>query len=153
MAPVDRIDDDTDTRLMFALFLEPSMSTLSNSPLILLVDDQSSMRKMVKQQLESAGYRNIQEADSGQEALEALNERLFDLVILDWTMPQMTGLEVLKRIRSTETLNRVKVMMLTAEGLKKNVIEAIQSGANGYVLKPFTQQTLLKKVASALPTT
>jgi len=128
------------------------MAALSKGTQILLVDDQSSMRQLVKRQLESAGYSGIQEASSGVEALVKLDASQFDLVILDWTMPQMTGLEVLKQIRQKVAFKELKVMMLTAEGLKENVISAIQAGANGYVVKPFTLQTLIQKVAATLPT-
>ena len=118
---------------------------------ILVVDDQSSMRRVIEQHLRAAGYSAIYQAESGEEALERLGRMKMDLVILDWTMPGMSGIDVLREIRSNEAWKNTKVMMVTAEGLKENVIAAVQAGANSYVVKPFTQATLLGKIEDALP--
>ena len=125
--------------------------TEQEQPSILVVDDQGAMRRVIGQHLASAGYLNVSLAESGEEALAKLDMHPYDLVVLDWTMPGLSGLDVLKEVRSKIKWAQVKVMMVTAEGLKENVIAAVEAGANNYVVKPFTQETLLGKVAETLP--
>src|SRR3989339_1197735 len=105
----------------------------------LIVDDQSSTRHVIKRALQAAGYSVFAEASTGMEALNKLRESDYDLVILDWSMPGMSGIEVLKEIRRNPDWKDLKVVMVTAEGFKDNVIEAVKAGANNYVVKPFHQ--------------
>ncbi|OGG95106.1 MAG: hypothetical protein A2508_05910 [Candidatus Lambdaproteobacteria bacterium RIFOXYD12_FULL_49_8] len=116
----------------------------------LIVDDQSSTRHVIKRALQTAGYSVFSEAKSGTEALNKLRESTYDLVILDWTMPGMSGIDVLKEIRHNPDWNNLKVIMVTAEGFKENVIEAVKAGANNYIVKPFTHALLLEKIERTL---
>ena len=113
---------------------------------ILVVDDFATMRRIIKNILRQIGYTNILEADDGSTALAILKKEKVDLVITDWNMPKMSGLELLKAIRSDESLKDIPVMMVTAEALKENIIEAVKAGVNQYIVKPFTAQTLQEKI-------
>ena len=115
----------------------------------LVVDDFSTMRRIVRNLLKELGFINVQEAEDGVDALAKLRAGEFDFVVSDWNMPNMTGLELLKQIRGDAKLKHLPVLMVTAEAKKENIIEAAQAGASGYVVKPFTAATLdekLKKV-------
>jgi two-component system chemotaxis response regulator CheY len=112
----------------------------------LIVDDMSTMRKIVRTILNQLGYTNIEEAENGKEALAKLRAGNFDFVLLDWNMPEMDGYETLKQIRADEKLKHIPVIMVTAEAKKENVLAAIQAGANNYVVKPFTPETLKEKI-------
>lgn len=115
----------------------------------LVVDDFSTMRRIVRNLLKELGFANVQEAEDGVDALNRLRSEPFDFVVSDWNMPNMTGLELLKQIRADAKLKHLPVLMVTAEAKKENIIEAAQAGASGYVVKPFTAATLdekLKKV-------
>ena len=114
---------------------------------ILVVDDFSTMRKIVKNTLKQIGFTNILEADDGTTALAALKEKKVDLIISDWNMPKMTGLDLLKTIRGQESTKDIPFVMVTAEAQKKNVLEAVQAGASDYVVKPFTANTVKEKLA------
>jgi two-component system chemotaxis response regulator CheY len=113
---------------------------------ILVVDDFSTMRRIIKNLLTDLGYSNISEADDGSTALVALNQGNFDFVITDWNMPGTTGIELLKAIRADARLKTLPVLMVTAEAKREQIIEAAQAGVNGYVIKPFTAQTLEEKL-------
>ncbi len=113
---------------------------------ILIVDDFATMRRIIKNILRQLGYTNILEADDGSTALNILRKEKVDLVITDWNMPKMSGLELLKAIRADERLKDIPVMMVTAEALKENIIEAVKAGVNQYIVKPFTAQTLQEKI-------
>ena len=113
---------------------------------ILVVDDFATMRRIVKNILRQIGFTNILEADDGSTALNVLKKEKVDLVITDWNMPKMSGLELLKAIRADENLKDIPVMMVTAEALKENIIEAVKAGVNQYIVKPFTAQTLQEKL-------
>lgn len=113
---------------------------------ILVVDDFSTMRRIVKNLLQELGFDNIQEADDGNTALPLLKTNKFDLVITDWNMPGMTGIELLKAIRANPTLKSTPVLMVTAENSREQIIEAAQNGVNGYIVKPFTANTLKEKM-------
>jgi two-component system chemotaxis response regulator CheY len=117
---------------------------------ILIVDDFSTMRKIVKNTLKQIGFTNILEADDGTTALEALKEKKVDLIISDWNMPKMTGLDLLKTIRGEESTKDIPFVMVTAEAQKQNVIKAVQAGASDYVVKPFTANTVKEKLAKVL---
>lgn len=113
---------------------------------ILVVDDFSTMRRIVKNILKQIGFSNIDEAEDGNNALLKLKQEKFDMVVSDWNMPNMTGLDLLKAIRADNVINSMPVLMVTAEAKKENVMEAIQAGVNNYVVKPFTADTLKDKI-------
>ncbi|MDR3393851.1 MAG: chemotaxis response regulator CheY [Parasulfuritortus sp.] len=113
----------------------------------LVVDDFSTMRRIVRNLLKELGYTNVDEAEDGVVALQKLKGGgNFQFVVTDWNMPNMTGIELLKAIRADDTLKHLPVMMITAEAKKENIIEAAQSGASGYIVKPFTAATLEEKM-------
>ena len=112
----------------------------------LVVDDFSTMRRILRNLLKELGYTNAEEAEDGAVALNRLRQEKFDFVVSDWNMPNMTGIELLKNIRADESLKTLPVLMITAEARKENIIEAAQAGANGYIVKPFTAATLDEKL-------
>src|SRR5690606_14422753 len=114
---------------------------------ILIVDDFSTMRRIVKNLPNDLGFFNTTEADDGTSALVELRKGPFDLVITDWNMPGMPGIDLLKAIRADATLAKIPVLMVTAEAKREQIIEAAQAGVNGYVIKPFTAATLNDKLA------
>ena len=113
---------------------------------ILVVDDFSTMRRIIKGLLQDLGYANITEADDGQTALPLLKEGAFDLLITDWNMPGMHGVELLRQVRADQRLATLPVLMLTAEAKREQIVEAAQAGVNGYVIKPFTAAVLKEKI-------
>lgn len=112
----------------------------------LVVDDFSTMRRIVRNLLKELGFTNVDEAEDGVVALSKLKGGHFEFVVSDWNMPNMTGLELLKAIRADASLKHLPVLMVTAEAKKENIIEAAQAGASGYVVKPFTAATLEEKL-------
>lgn len=113
----------------------------------LVVDDFSTMRRIVRNLLKELGYTNVDEAEDGVAALQKLRGGgNFQFVVTDWNMPNMTGIELLKNIRSDESLKHLPVLMITAEAKKENIVEAAQNGASGYIVKPFTAGTLEEKL-------
>lgn len=112
----------------------------------LVVDDFSTMRRIVRNLLKELGFTNVDEAEDGVVALQKLRAGGFDFVISDWNMPNMTGIELLRQIRADPGLTHLPVLMVTAEAKKENIIEAAQAGASGYVVKPFTAATLDEKL-------
>ncbi len=113
---------------------------------ILVVDDFATMRRIVKGLLQELGYHQIQDAEDGAAALVKMQSERFDLVVTDWNMPVMTGLELLRAIRAEPTLKTTPVLMVTAENSREQIIEAAQSGVSGYIIKPFTAVTLREKL-------
>jgi two-component system chemotaxis response regulator CheY len=113
---------------------------------ILVVDDFATMRKVVKNLLKQARYENIVEAEDGVAALRTLKSQKIDLVISDWNMPNMTGLDLLKAVRADAELANTPFLMVTAEALQDNVIAAVKAGVNNYIVKPFTAETLNEKI-------
>lgn len=113
---------------------------------ILIVDDFSTMRRIIKNLLRDLGFTNTQEADDGNTALPMLRSGDFDFLVTDWNMPGMTGIELLKEIRADAKLASIPVLMVTAEAKRDQIIEAAQAGVNGYVVKPFTAQVLKEKI-------
>ena len=113
---------------------------------ILVVDDFSTMRRIVRNLLKELGYTNVDEAEDGVVAMQRLRGNNFQFVITDWNMPNMTGIELLRVIRADPSLNHLPVLMITAEARKENIIEAAKSGASGYIVKPFTAGTLEEKL-------
>jgi two-component system, chemotaxis family, chemotaxis protein CheY len=112
----------------------------------LVVDDFSTMRRIVRNLLKELGFANVDEAEDGQIALQKLQAGGFDFVVTDWNMPNMDGLTLLQTIRATPNLKALPVLMITAEAKKENIIAAAQAGANGYIVKPFTAATLNEKL-------
>ena len=112
----------------------------------LVVDDFSTMRRIVRNLLKELGFNNVDEAEDGVVALQKLHSGNFEFVVSDWNMPNMTGIELLKSIRADAQLKGLPVLMVTAEAKKENIIEAAQAGASGYVVKPFTAATLEEKL-------
>lgn len=113
---------------------------------ILVVDDFSTMRRIVRNILKQLGFANIEEAEDGDVAFAKLKEGEYQFVITDWNMPNMTGLDLLKSIRAHERLKDVPVLLVTAEAEKENVVQAAQAGVNDYIVKPFTADVLQKKI-------
>ncbi len=117
---------------------------------ILIVDDFATMRRILKNILKQLGFKNLVEADDGTTAWEVLEGQSIDLIISDWNMPKMTGLELLKKVRETDSLKGVPFLMVTAEAQKQNVIEAVQAGVSNYVVKPFTAEAISDKLEKIL---
>ena len=124
------------------------MSEMDKSMRILVVDDFSTMRRIVRGILRQLGFENIVEAENGAEAFKTVQGGGIDLVVSDWNMPVMNGLDLLKNIRAEETTKNVPLLMVTAEALKENVVQAISAGANNYVVKPFTPDVLEEKMTA-----
>jgi len=116
----------------------------------LVVDDFSTMRRIIKNLLHDLGYPNVSEADDGKTALPMLQAGNFDFLITDWNMPGMPGLDLIKAVRADTKLAKMPVLMLTAEAKREQIIEAAQAGVNGYVIKPFTAETLKEKLDKIL---
>jgi two-component system chemotaxis response regulator CheY len=113
---------------------------------ILVVDDFSTMRRIIKNLLKDLGFANIQEADDGSTALPMLQQGDFDFVVTDWNMPGMQGIDLLKAIRADANLSHIPVLLITAEAKKEQIVMAAQAGVNGYIVKPFTAATLNAKL-------
>ena len=117
---------------------------------VLVADDFATMRRIVKGVLKQLGFNNIVEAEDGSIALDALKKEEIGLIVSDWNMPKMTGLDLLKAVRSDEGLKRIPFIMVTAEGLKENVLEAVKLGVTNYIVKPFTPEAFSEKIQAAL---
>ncbi len=113
---------------------------------ILIVDDFSTMRRIIKNLLRDLGFTNTSEADDGQTALPMLQNGNFDFLVTDWNMPGMSGIELLKAVRADGKLRKLPILMVTAEAKRDQIIEAAQAGVNGYVVKPFTAAVLKEKI-------
>lgn len=113
---------------------------------ILIVDDFSTMRRIIKNLLRDLGFQNTHEADDGQTALPMLQSGNFDFLVTDWNMPGMQGIDLLKAVRADPKLSSLPVLMVTAESKREQIVEAAQAGVNGYIVKPFTAQTLQEKI-------
>ncbi|KQQ57312.1 histidine kinase [Pseudomonas sp. Leaf127] len=113
---------------------------------ILIVDDFSTMRRIIKNLLRDLGFTNTSEADDGLTALPMLQSGGFDFLVTDWNMPGMSGIDLLRQVRLDERLKHIPVLMVTAEAKREQIIEAAQAGVNGYVVKPFTAQVLQEKI-------
>lgn len=113
---------------------------------ILVVDDFSTMRRIIKNLLRDLGFSNLEEADDGSTALPILKSGKFDFLITDWNMPIMEGIDLLKEIRSDPDLMHLPVLMVTAEARREQIVMAAEAGVNGYIVKPFTAQTLDEKI-------
>jgi two-component system, chemotaxis family, chemotaxis protein CheY len=118
---------------------------------VLVVDDFATMRRIIKNVLKQIGFTKILEADDGTSALEVLKENEVDLIISDWNMPRMTGLDFLKTVRKEPSTKDIPFLMVTAEAQKDNVIQAVQAGVSNYLVKPFTADSIKTKLAQILP--
>ncbi len=113
---------------------------------ILIVDDFSTMRRIIKNLLRDLGFNNTVEADDGSTALPVLKNGGIDFLVTDWNMPGMSGLELLEQVRADPSLAKLPVLMVTAEAKREQIIRAAQAGVNGYVVKPFTAAVLKEKI-------
>ncbi len=113
---------------------------------ILVVDDFSTMRRIIKNLLRDLGFTNADEADDGNTALPMLQTGKYDFLVTDWNMPGMTGIELLKAVRADDNLKGLPVLMVTAEAKRDQIVAAAQAGVNGYVVKPFTAAVLKEKI-------
>jgi len=113
---------------------------------ILLIDDFAKVRKITKNILENLGFKNIIGAEDGIEAIEILKNMEIDLILTDWNMPNISGLDLVKIIRNSEKLKHIPIIMISAEALKENIAKAINAGVDDYIVKPFTKSTLAQKI-------
>lgn len=113
---------------------------------ILIVDDFATMRRIIKNIVRQLGFENIVEADDGSTAWEVLNKDNIDFVISDWNMPQMPGIELLRKVRSSEEFADMPFLMVTAEAQQENIIEAVQAKVSNYIVKPFTPDSIAQKI-------
>jgi two-component system chemotaxis response regulator CheY len=113
---------------------------------VLIVDDFATMRRIIKNVLKQIGFSNILEADDGTTALGVLKETKIDLIISDWNMPKMNGLDLLRKVRNENTTKNVPFVMVTAEAQKENVLQAVQAGVSNYIVKPFTADAVKEKL-------
>ena len=119
---------------------------MDKSMKILIVDDFSTMRRIIKNLLRDLGFENTHEADDGNTALPMLQSGSFDFLVTDWNMPGMTGIDLLRAVRADERLATMPVLMVTAEQKREQIVEAANAGVNGYIVKPFTAGTLKEKL-------
>lgn len=119
---------------------------LNTNMRLLVVDDFSTMRRIIKNILRQLGFNNIDEADDGTTAWEVINKGGIDFVISDWNMPLMTGIDLLRKVRGSEEFHDLPFLMVTAEAQQENIIEAVQAKVSNYIVKPFTADTLKQKI-------
>lgn len=118
---------------------------------VLVVDDFSTMRRIIKNILRQLGFNNIVEADDGTTAWDVLKKDKIEFVISDWNMPQMTGIDLLRKVRASEEFADMPFLMVTAEAQQENIIEAAQAKVSNYIVKPFTAETLKQKIDKIFP--
>jgi two-component system, chemotaxis family, chemotaxis protein CheY len=118
---------------------------------VLVVDDFVTMRRIVRKILRDLDFENIIEAEDGSAALDVLKTTKIDLIVSDWNMPRMTGLELLKQVRGTDNIKDTPFLMVTAEAQKENIVEAVKARVSNYIVKPFTAATLEEKLAKIVP--
>jgi len=114
---------------------------------VLIVDDFATMRRILRNILKQIGFSNISEADDGKSALKELKKEKFDLILCDWNMPEMPGIDLLKEVRADDSLKDLPFVMVTAEAQKENIVEAVKAGVSNYVVKPFTAETVSEKLS------
>ncbi len=118
---------------------------------ILIVDDMSTMRRIIKNVFKQLGFTSMEEAENGQQALEKLRAQPFGFVVSDWNMPVMSGIDLLRSIRADTALKDLPLLMVTAEAQKEQIMEAVQAGVSNYIVKPFTAETLQQKIDKIFP--
>ena len=119
---------------------------------VLAVDDSATMRRIIKNQLKQNGVEEVDEASNGREALLLLGRSQYDLLITDWNMPEMCGLDLVMEIRRTEQIKNLPILMVTTVSAKEDIVNALKAGVNNYVVKPFDAATLQAKVTQLVPT-
>ena len=115
---------------------------------VLAVDDSATMRRIIKNQLKQSGIEDIDEAENGREALTLLAKGSYDLLITDWNMPEMCGLDLVKEVRKTDAIKKLPILMITTVSAKEDIVTALKAGVNNYVVKPFDAPTLQAKVSA-----
>jgi two-component system chemotaxis response regulator CheY len=123
-----------------------SLDSVNKGMKILVVDDFATMRRIVKNILQQLGFTNIEEAEDGKQALNRLKDGGIEMVISDWNMPNMMGIDLLRAVRADDALKALPFLMVTAESQKENVVEAVQAGVSNYIVKPFTAETMEQKL-------
>ncbi|MDR2161151.1 MAG: chemotaxis response regulator CheY [Desulfovibrio sp.] len=118
---------------------------------VLVVDDFSTMRRIIKNILRQLGFNNVVEADDGTTAWDVLNKDRISFIISDWNMPQMTGIELLRKVRASEEFGDLPFLMVTAEAQQENIIEAVQAKVSNYIVKPFTAEVMKQKIEKIFP--
>jgi two-component system chemotaxis response regulator CheY len=131
--------------------LEEVLSMAYKDLTVLVVDDFVTMRRIVRKILRDLEFENIIEAEDGSAALDVLKTTKVDLIVSDWNMPRMTGLELLKQVRGTDNIKDTPFLMVTAEAQKENIVEAVKARVSNYIVKPFTAATLEEKLAKIVP--
>lgn len=122
----------------------------SKDILVLVVDDSPTMRRIIKNTLERIGYTQSIEAENGKEALDLLNNNPVELLLTDWNMPVMNGLELVGEVRKIDKYKKLPILMITTRGMKEDVVQAVHAGVNNYVVKPFTPEILEEKIGKVL---
>ena len=117
---------------------------------IITVDDSATMRRIIKNSLKALGYNDVIEAENGQVGLAKIQNEGVDFVITDWSMPVMTGLEMVRALRDNTATKAVPILMVTAVGQKEEIVQAVGAGVNGYIVKPFEAETLHQKMQQVL---
>ena len=117
---------------------------------ILIVDNSPTMRRILTNTVVKAGYSDIKEAEDGKDALAKLLAGDFDLLMTDWNIPLMSGLELTEAVRAEEKLKKIPILMITTRNMKEDIVNAIKSGVNGYIIKPFNAKTLNKKIIEVM---
>jgi len=125
------------------------MSELDPNIKILVVDDFGTMRRLISQILSHLELKNVDVANDGEEGLKKINSKQYDLLLIDWNMPVMSGLELLQEARKLENYKMTPIIMVTAEALKENILASVQAGASGYIVKPFNAATMEDKIKKA----
>lgn len=118
---------------------------------VLIVDDFATMRRIVRNILRQIGLNNVVEADDGTTAWDILNREKINFIVSDWNMPNMTGIELLRKVRSSEQFADIPFLMVTAEAQQENIIEAVQAKVSNYIVKPFTAETMKQKIDKIFP--
>ena len=113
---------------------------------VLIVDDFATMRRILRNILKQIGFTDINEADDGSTALKELKKEKYDLILSDWNMPEMPGIDLLNAIRADDELKGIPFVMITAEAQKDNIVGAVKAGVNSYIVKPFTAETISEKL-------
>ena len=117
---------------------------------ILIVDDSPTMRRILVNTVIKAGYSDVKEAEDGRDGLAKLMAGQYDLLMTDWNMPNMNGLELVQAVRLEEKLKTIPILMVTTRNMKEDIVNAIKAGVNGYIVKPFDAKTLNAKIAEVM---
>jgi len=118
---------------------------------ILVVDDSLTMRKIIVNSLSRLGFKEVVEAENGKKAFESLSKGGADLILTDWNMPEVSGLELVQMVRGNEALKKTPILMITTNSAKEEVVEALKAGVNNYLVKPFTPEALKEKILGVVP--